>query len=705
MEKLTETVESSPGEIGRRELETLLRGIQHPDYGIHGVAGDALEELVGGWSEEEIADQFDAELLSGRLDTESVSGGNALSTVVETLANASPEVVRSLRREIGLGVREYLGERHAMKALCLVLETDTELVTEAEALLTAENSTSRNIAVRLVQRIASGEYEIDEARPEAVEPLLPGVWAIAKNSRETRKPRQNAIRALTTHAEAKPEPYVERVAEITDLLQTTTWSIRDDLIGLLEVIAEHDPDAVAHTVPQVRREFTDITGRKTTKLETTELISVLVEQYPEVGQPIEPFVELIEDETVSRDEAAANIVATVGGVESLHTLFHAEDFTPEHVATMFERASPEDRTTVLDDLEALSKHEDPTIRYRAVSTIVEQLHEEFDHPESVYLPLLDDEEGDRYNTVRSAAAEGIRQIAEIAPERLSDATDRLFAVAQTTIDASDGTIRQLSPALAHLAKANEDVYAQVVDDLTADEAAQYVATRVFSDVATAYPSTLENPVPTLLEIYGDEDRELGIDATIQVILGGLVYARPQQVEPVLDRATQWFQEPDGANYASRQLLADLASEYPEVGVEVIEELAEDLADGFSGDYPADHEANSLVLSHAAREEPERVRDAITPLLERAPENRPPSLALIRLSLGDTDPDEVDLVGEDDWFTNWIRDSTSERDQLRTVSLLGAIDDGHVRPLLEQISDEAASERVANTASEALNGLS
>jgi len=69
IEEIAEAVESAPSEVGGDELTTLLEGSMHPEFDVRSPAGDALEELIEGLSESEIAERFDADRLRGRLRT------------------------------------------------------------------------------------------------------------------------------------------------------------------------------------------------------------------------------------------------------------------------------------------------------------------------------------------------------------------------------------------------------------------------------------------------------------------------------------------------------------------------------------------------------------------------------------------------------------------------------------------------------------
>jgi|GEM_PF-3133767 len=696
IDDIAERVDSEPGAIGDDALDLLLDGVTDDDFSIHSPAGDALEDLVEAWSDEEIDARFDADRLRGRLATDEVNAGYALSAVIETLSRTSPGSVRDLRPELREGVGEQLRESTVKEALCAVLDTETELVSEAELLIAAESATARNLGVRIVGDVAGGGYEIDEAHPDAVESVLPAVWEVLKNDRERRKPRENAAETLASHAAERPEMYVDRVGELADVVRDASPHLRYDLYKPLETIAEHDPDAVAWVAPLVNHEFDDHTAFDTNRRQAIELLATLVETHPSVIRSLEPYVDRIEDDSVTSDGDAAAVVAAVGGVEHLDTLFGARDFDTQLVSDLLADTSEPDLT---DALRPYCTHDDPGVRGRAVQTVREEFHESIADPASVYLDRLGDDAEGWYSPVEREAVEGLERVAEEDPDRLLDETEPLFSAAESAVESGGYSSSGLAQVLADLALVDEDIYARVVDDLDADDdRACAVAVNVLSRVATAYPPGLDDPVPSLLELYGDDERESVNRGAICNALGGLAYVRPDAVAPVADEITEWYEaDEDLPTSMLRDLVADLAPRYPEVPAALAERLAADYADGYDGDYAFDYPSCAIALGHAARVDPGRVRDVTEELFERDADGRPPSLPLVSIGLGDWDAVPPSFTDEGGWLTDFLVDTDDERHQLRLAGLLGATSFEPARDLLETVVGEAAVSEVARSA--------
>lgn len=707
IEEIAEVVESDPSDVDADELAILLEGSIHSDFDVRSPAGDALEELVEELSESAITERFDVDLLRGRLTTEDVSAGNALSTVLETLAETNPAVIQELRPEIREGVGGYLKESTMKGVLCTVLDVETELVEEARILMAADNSTARNIGVRISTEVAGRGYDIDETSPDAVESALPDVWDVLKNSRENSKPRENAASALATHAEARPELYTDRMDEVAEVLQTTESKIRYDLFDLPQAIAEHDPDAVAPLAPVARREFEDKTGTGSTRSAAIELLSTLADTHPGVITSLDPFVERVEDPTIRYDDDAASVVAAVGGPEQVQALFGAGKFGPELIETLVEGSDDETRASVREEIRALVTDDDALTRRRAVAVIREVFHEELDDPAAIYLDRLDDDDTEGYSTVRSEAVTGLRRVVSESPDRLVGSSDRLFAAAEATIDADDYSFSDLIEVLSGLATADGEIYARVVDDIDADdEATRYVAIQVLSEAATAYPPELPDPVPRLLDLYGDtEDREYKLDGYIRTALGGLTYVRPDAIEPAADRLVEWYEGVDDTS-GWRRTIADFASAYPEVPVALVEALAEDYVDDYTGEYSYDDKELAVGLGHAALQDPERVRSALDSVLNADADEQPESLPLVSIALGDDDAVPPEFAEEDGWLGGELLDPYNERRQLRLIGLVDAAGYAPAAPLLRAVVDDAAeSELVAERAEDALERLS
>ena len=704
IEEIAETVESDLEAVDDDALSVLLDGIVHSEYDIYSPASDALSELVDGLSDEEIADRFDADMLRGRLTTDQYGAGAALTAVLETLAETNPDAVRALRPEIRAGLGEYLQETEMKEVLCDVLAMD-ELVEEARALMSAENSTARNVGVRIVNEVAGRGYDIEETDPDAVEPALPDVWEMLKNPRENSKPRENAASALATHAEARPDAYTDRMDEIAEVFRTTESKIRYDLFDVPQAVAAHDPDAVAPLAPTVRREFTDITATGTTKAAAIELLATIADTHPDVISSLDPFVKYVEDDTNRYDEEAAGVVAAVGGPEHTETLLGAGKFTSDLIATLADGLDDEGRTAVREAVVAATEDDDPEIRVRALATVSEVFHGELDDPAAIYLARLDDTEGDGYDTVRETAAQGLRTVAAEDPDRLSGAVDRLFEAAKAAHDADDYSFRPLVEVLVELAVADDDVYARVVDDIESDDdTTQYVAIQVLSDATTAYPPELPDPVPALVDLHGgDDEREYGLDGSIRDALGGLVYARPDALDPVTDRFVEWYRaDEEGTSY---RLVTDLAPEYPEVPVALAEELADYYIDRYAGEHPYDDTDVAIALGHAAMAAPDRVRSELTELLDAAGEDRPNSLPVVLIGLGDRDAVPDGFADAEGWIATQFS-STGERRQLRLLRFLDAAGYEPVEPRLEELTaGAAASDVVAEAAANALERLS
>ena len=704
IEEIADAVESDPSAVGDDDLTTLLEGVAHSDFDIYSPAGDALEALVDGLSNEEIDARFDADRLRGRLTAEDVNGGSALSTVLETLAETNPDAVRELRPEIRAGLDEYLRESDIKEVLCSVLTVDPELVEEARTLMTDESATARNLGVRIVNEVAGRGYDIDEPDPDAVEPALPDVWAVLKNERETSKPRENAASALATHAEERPEAYTDRMDEVAAVLRTVEPAIRYDLFDLPQAVAAHDPDAVAPLAPVVSREFTDVTGRESTRGAAIELFASLVDTHPEVIPSLDPFVAYVEDDSNRYDEEAAEVVAATGGPEHAETLLGAGEFDAELVSTLVDGLDDDDRVAVRETVRRAVNDDDSRIRVRALSTAYSVFHDEFDDPAALYLDRLDDTDGDGYDTVREEAATGLRKVATQNPHRLSDAVDRLFEAAAAAHDADDYSFRPLVNVLTELAVADDEVYARVVDDIDSDDAhTRYVAMQILSDAATAYPAELRDPVPTLLDRHGDDDhgREYGIDGAIYDALGGLAYARPDAVDPATDRFVEWYRSDDHSGYAGN--VADLAAEFPEVPAALAAELADRYTDQYSGEYSYDDTDAAIALAHAAMEVPDQVRSELAELFDAPDDDQPASLPLVLLGLGDHDAVPEEFADGDGWLAVHFSDS-GERTQLRLIRLVEAVGYGPAEPRLEEVEAEADSDLVAEAAADALERL-
>ena len=706
IEEIADAVESDPSAVGDDDLTALLEAVVHADYDIASPASEALKQLVDELSDEEITERFDADRLRGRLTTDQYMAGKALTAVLETLAETDPETVRELRPDIREGVGEDLRERTVKEALCSVLSVDPELVEEARTLMHTENSTARNIGVRLVNEIAGRGYDVDETDPDAVEPALPDVWDVLKNSRETSKPRENAASALATHAEERPEAYTDRMDEVAAVLRTVEPAIRYDLLDLPQAVAAHDPDAVAPLAPVISREFTDITGRESTQGAAIELLASLVDTHPEVIPSLDPFVAYVEDDSNQYDDDAATVVATIGGPEHVETLLGAGKFDAELLSTLVDGLDDEDRAAVRETVRRAVDDDDSRIRVRALSTAYSVFHDEFDDPAALYLDRLDDTDGDRYDTVREEAATGLRKVAAEDPDRLSGAVDRLFEAAEAAHDADDYSFRPLVNVLTKLAVADEDVYARVVDDIDSDDGyTRYVAMQILSDATTAYPADLRDPVPTLLDLHGDEEhgREYGIDGSIHNVLGGLTYTRPDAVEPATDRFVEWYRSDDHSGYAGN--VADLAAEFPEVPAALAAELAERYTHQHSGEYSYDDTDAAIALAHAAMEVPEQVRSGLEGLLDAPDDDQPASLPLVLLGLGDHDAVPEAFADEDGWLSVHFSDS-GERTQLRLIRLVEAVGYDPAAPRLEEVEAEVAeSDLVAEAAADALERLS
>jgi len=704
IEEIADAAESDPSAVGDDDLAALLEGVVHSDYDISSPASEALEELVEGLSDEEITERFDADRLRGRLTTGKYSAGAALTEVLETLAETNPEAVRDLRPDIRAGLGEYLEESSIKEVLCTVLSID-DLVEEARTLMHAQNSTARNVGVRIINEVAGRGYDVDETDPDAVEPALPDVWEVLKNSRENTKPRENAASALATHAEERTDAYTDRMDEVAEVLRTTPSAIRYDLFDLPQAVAGHHPDAVAPLAPVASREFTDITGRDGTQDAAIELLAALADTHPEVIPSLDPFVEHVEDDSQRYDEEAAEVVATIGGPEHAETLLGARKFDTGLLSTLVDGLDDEDRATVRETVRASVTDDDPETRVRALSTVYGVFHDEFDDPAAIYLERLDDTDGDGYDTVREEAATGLRKVASEDPDRLFGAVDRLFEAAAAAHDADDYSFRPLINVLTELAVADSDVYARVVDDIeSGDETTRYVAMEILSDAAVAYPADLRDPVPMLLDLHGDDDhgREYGLDGSIQNALGGLAYARPEAVEPATDRFVEWYRADDHSGYTAN--VADLAAEFPGVPVELAGELADRYADKYSGEYPYDDTDAAIALAHAAMEVPEQVQSGVEDLLDAPEEDQPPSLPLVLLGLGDSDAVPEEFASEDGWLAVQFSD-TSERRQLQLIRLLDAVEYGSAEPRLEELEAEADSNIVSEAAADALERLS
>ena len=706
IEEIADAVESDPSAVGDDDLSRLLEGIVHADYDISSPASEALEQLVDELSDEEITERFDADRLRGRLTTDQYTAGKALTAVLETLAETDPETVRELRPDIRDGVGEYLKESDIKEVLCSVLAVDPDLVEEARTLMHTENSTARNVGVRIVNEIAGRGYDVDEPDPDAVEPALPAVWDVLKNSRESSKPRENAASALATHAEERPEAYTDRMDDVAAVLRTTEPAIRYDLFDLPQAVAAHDPDAVAPLAPVVNREFTDITGRGSTRGAAIDLLAALVDTHPEVISSLDPFVAYVEDDSNRYDEEAAEVVATIGGPEHVETLLGAGEFDTELLSTLVDGLDDDDRAAVRETISESVTDDDPRIRVHALSTAYSVFHDEFDDPAAVYLDRLDDTDGDGYNSAREEAAAGLRKVATQNPDRLSDAVDRLFEAAKAAHDADDYSFRPLTNVLTELAVADGDVYARVVDDLDSDDThTRYVAMQILSDATTAYPADLRDPVPTLLDLHGDDDhgREYGIDGFIQNALGGLVHTRPDAVEPATDRFVEWYQSDDHSGYARN--VADLAAEFPEVPAALAPELADRYTDRHSGEYSYDDTDAAIALAHAATEVPDQVRSELADLLDAPDDDQPASLPLVLLGLGDHDAVPEEFAGEDGFLAVHFSEN-GERTQLRLIRLVEAVGYGPAEPRLEEVEAEVAeSDLVAEAAADALERLS
>ncbi|MFB6093014.1 MAG: HEAT repeat domain-containing protein, partial [Haloquadratum sp.] len=430
----------------------------------------------------------------------------------------------------------------------------------------------------------------------------------------------------------------------------------------------------------------------------------LVETHPDVVDSLAPFVDRVRDDDELYDRAAAKVIAAVGDTDHLDALIRASEFDPEFVEALVADASDGERRRAVEELRALATDDDPETRIRAVSAIHEAFFDDVDDPAAVFLDRLDDEGSTGYETVRGAAADGLQRVAADDPERLLDETDRLFEVAAAATTADDRPPTALVDVLAELAETDRDVYARAVDDLWAsDEATQYVAASVLAEVATAYPPTLDDPVSRLLDLHDDDDREIAVGGAVRRALGGLAYVRPEAVEPAADRAVEWYREAGDTSGGHRRLVADLASAYPEVTTDLLEALAADYVDTYSGDFRLDDPDLAIALGHAARSGPERVREGIEPLFDRDPDDRPSSLPLVLIGLGDHESVPDGFVGEDGWLEDRLVDNDTERQQLRLVNLLDATAYQPARPLLEAVADgAAASDLVAGAASDALD---
>ena len=702
IEAVAEVVESDPSAVDDDGLTALLDGIVHSEYDVYSPASEALEDLVEGLSDEEIDARFDADRLRGRLTTGRYGAGAALTAVLETLAETNPEAVRELRPEIRTGLGEYLQETAVKEVLCTALTTD-ELVEEVRALLAAENSTARNVGVRIVTDVAGRGYDVDETDPDAVEPVLSDVWDVLKNGRENAKPRENAASALAAHAEARPEAYTDRIDEIAAVLRTTESKIRYDLFDVPQAVADHDPDAVAPLAPAARREFTDATATDTTEGAAIELLASIADAHPEVISSLEPFVEYVADEDRRYDEEAAGVVAAVGGPEHARTLLGAGEFTRELIETLVEGLDDDERAAARETVVEAVDDDDPVIRARALSTVHGVFHDEFDDPAAIYLERLDDAGGDAYDTVREEAANGLATVVAEDPDRLSGAVDRVFTCTEAAHDADDYSFRSLVDVVTALARNDEGVYARVVENVESDdETTRYVAMEVLSDAAPAYPAELRDPVPTLLDLHGgDDDREYGIDGLIHDALGGLAYARPAVLEPVADRVPEWYRpDEEGRSY---RIVTDLAPEYPAVPAALVEGVADYYVDRYTGEYWYDDVDVGIALAHAAMAVPDEVRSALSELLTASDDDRPASLSLVLIGLGDRDAVPDGFAGEEGWIATQFSDA-GERQQLRLLRFVAAAEYDPAVPRLEDLTERAESDVVRGAAADALDRL-
>lgn len=702
IESIAETVESDPSNVSENDLETLLHGIEHSDYKIESAASDALEELVDNWSDERILEYFNTDLLDGRLQADSVTGGRALSNVVGTLAENEPEQVRPIGRQVGLGTGAHFHESDAKEALCKVFTTD-ELASEAEALINANDSTPRNVGVRIVKELGAEGYELDETDPDAAEAVLPAVWELARNRRENSKPRENAIEAMSSHAQLQPVDHVDNVGEIIELLHTTKSRTRSALIDYLIIIAEHDPDTVVPTVPLVRREFDDKTASYGTLSSAAELIAQLVESHPVVAPPLDPFVQRIKDEGNGHDEDDVKIVAAAGEIDHLKTMLTAEKYIPKFGANLAD--SLKDDSIVFEELQDLCFADDPGIRYNAVSTIVEEFNDRVNVPVSLYLDLLEDDTDPIFPTshdIAGKAREGIEKLASTDPDQLVDAVPKLREALQKSFSEGDRYSVSLSRALGHIARADQDTYAQLAEDLTnGDEYVQCAAVAAISGETEVYPAEFDDPVPALLDIYHSHyDGDISIGGEVLSALGGLAYSRPDALEGAIDFLLERYEENEDVS-GFRRYTADFAGEYPSELTELIEELANNYTDAYSGDYKHDASKGAIALAHLARDSPEEVREAVAELAERPPDERPPSFPLIHAGLGDHDEVPSTWSEEDGWLSDQLVNG-SERTKLKLMRVLAKSDYTPVKELLATVrDDESATDFVRQTATEAI----
>ena len=93
-----------------------------------------------------------------------------------------------------------------------------------------------------------------------------------------------------------------------------------------------------------------------------------------------------------------------------------------------------------------------------------------------------------------------------------------------------------------------------------------------------------------------------LDGSVRDALGGLVYARPDALDPVIDRAIGWYRTDEAGT--SYRLVTDLAPEYPEVPDALVKELADYYTDRYAGEYPYDDTDVAIALAHAAIAEPD-----------------------------------------------------------------------------------------------------
>ncbi|RLM57314.1 hypothetical protein DVK02_05940 [Halobellus sp. Atlit-31R] len=715
VDAIAEKAAATPEDVSQSELEELLAGLGRVDeYSVQRTAGEALETLTEELPSAEVARLVDAEVIEavfGTIDG-SAGGRSGFGALLSAVCEEEPDLVRSFSREIGHAVGDDVRENTAKEILGSVLDADG-LADAASAFCNADSAGSRNLGVRLLEDLAGRGYDVEEAEPEAVEPYVPDLWDRAETARESYQVRKNAVDALAEYADSFPEQFTDSVDRVAAMLQTTGPRVRSDLLDFLAVIAEHDPAAVEPAVSQVRTEFNDTTGTPSTRSSTIEVVAALADEYPAAGRPVGPFLARIEDDGVRFDGDSARVVAAAGAPEHVTALLAAGEFDTESIRRLYDRADEDGAATVREILERQSRAGSPHVRYRALRTIVNELHGEFEDPASLYLEALDDdaENEENYESVRDTAADGLAVTAREDPERLTGSTARLFDELESAVLDDDARHdHKLGTVLGRLARHDDDIYAAVVEALERDDrAANAAALEVLHrpPVAGQYPDAFDDPVPELLRFVpdsaSDSQRDLSADAVRA--LSPLASVRPETVEAAVDPVVERIAESENPS-SFAHVLAGLAAEYPDELVSVLDRVADSYADSYTGDYRFDNTGDALVLAFLALEHPETVSDAIAPLVGRERDRQPPSLPLVRLAAGadvESVPDEWAAPESDEGLAALLLDPRTEQKQFLTTRLLGSIAYEPATPLLEAVvAEEAQSQRVERAAAAALD---